>query len=357
MPTVKADCLQRFVCDIFRACGVPADDARLVADHLVDSEASGVTSHGLQRVSQYVAALRAGQARPAATLSVVSRTPATAVLDGQQGLGPIMAQRAVEFAIDQASEAGVSAVTLRNCTHTGRLGSYTEYATRRGMAAIMMVNAGGAGQWVAPFGGAAGRLSTNPISIAVPGENFPLVLDIATSGVPEGRMRALLTEGKQAPQGVLIDNQGKPSTDPATLYADPRGALLSFGGHKGSGLSVLIDALAGGLSGAGCCKDTGAGLGGTSDGVFLLVLDVSAFQSSANFMEQVQSLAAHLKSCPAAPGSTEVLVPGELERRMREQRLKEGIPVPDRIWADVQNTAKELGILEYEVSDANCAVR
>src|SRR5262249_54754363 len=151
----------------------------------------------------------------------------------------VMVLRAVDLARERAERAGVCAVTLVNCSHTGRLGSYTERVARRGMAALIMVNTGGHGQWVAPFGGSAGRISTNPMSLAVPVDGeAALVLDIATSVAPEGKVRALMVAGKSLPEGWIMDAQGQPSTTAADLYGPPRGALLPFGGHKGFGLAM-----------------------------------------------------------------------------------------------------------------------
>ncbi len=238
---------------IFAAAGVPADAARIVAEHLVDSDACGVSSHGVIRVPQYIEAIEEGRVIADARLAVRQEGLATAVLDGGLGFGQVMAREATQVAVDRAKRVGAAAVTLVNCGHTGRLGYYTERAAWQGLAMIMMSNTGGCGQWVAPFGGVAGRLATNPISIAVPAESAdPLLLDMATSVAPEGRVRAMLSAGKPVPRGWLIDANGKGTTNPADLYGPPRGALLPFGGHKGFGLSMLVDALAGGLSGAGC---------------------------------------------------------------------------------------------------------
>src|SRR5262249_26832841 len=140
MPTLQAESLERMIGGIFQACGVPAEEAQIVAAHLVDAEACGVVSHGILRVPQYVQAIADGQVVPAARLAVVTQTPATAVLDGGHGFGQVMASRAMDLAVDRAEDTGVCAVTLRNCSHTGRLGSYTERAARRGMAGLMMVN-------------------------------------------------------------------------------------------------------------------------------------------------------------------------------------------------------------------------
>jgi uncharacterized oxidoreductase len=326
--TVEAGLVEKAVAGIFRACGVGPEEAGIVAAHLVDAEACGVLSHGLIRVPQYVTEVEQGRIRAGATLRVLSETSSTAVLDGQHGFGQVMAERAMKITVQRAEGSGVASVTLINCGHTGRLGSYTEQAARRGMVGLMMVNKGGHGQWVAPFGGGAARLSTNPLSLAVPTEaGEPLVLDIATSVVPEGKIRAALEAGRAIPEGWVIDSQGRATTNPADLYGWPRGALLPFGGHKGFGLAMLVEALAGGLSGAGCCIDAHASLEGQTDGVFLCAIKIDAFRPLAEFQRTISRLVQHVQSAPRAPGVTEILVPGEREAQNRRRHLREGIPL------------------------------
>jgi uncharacterized oxidoreductase len=345
MPTVKAESLLTALTSIFQVHDVPLEDARVVAEHLVDAEACGVASHGVIRVPQYVQAIAGGHIRPDAKLQVLSETVSTAVLDGQHGFGQVMARRAMDHALERAERTGVGAVTLRNCSHTGRLGSYTERAARRGRAGLMLVNTGGHGQWVVPFGGTAGRLATNPLSIAVPADgDDPLLLDIATSAVPEGKIRALLAAGRAIPEGWVIDHRGRSTTNPADLYGPPRGALLPFGEHKGFGLAVLIDALAGGLSGAGCCWDPNAPLAGQTDGALLLAVQIEAFCPLVEFRRHISRLIQHIKSSPPAPGIAEVLTPGELEASTRRQRLKEGIPVETATWQMIQPIMDQVGV-------------
>ncbi len=280
---------------------MPVDAARIVAEHLVDADGCGVSSHGIIRIPQYIQALEQQRVIPDAKLTVVRENAATAVLDGGHGFGQVMARAAMDVAIERAARTGVGAVTLVNCGHTGRIGSYTEQAARSGMAGLFMSNTGGHGQWVAPFGGLAGRLATNPFSMAVPTESGePLMFDFATSVAPEGRVRSLMTAGQPLPAGWIIDHEGHPSTNSADLYGPPRGALLPFGGHKGFGLSMLIDALAGGLSGAGCCTSADRPMDGKTDGVFLLAINVASFCPLAEFQSLVTKLIGHVKSCPAA---------------------------------------------------------
>ena len=176
-------------------------------------------------------------------------------LDGQLGFGQVAAGEAMTAAIQKARKSGIAAVTLRNSYHSGRIASYTCQAAREGMIGLVMVNAGGGGQSVAPFGGLERRLATNPISIAAPAnDQYPVYLDIATSVAPEGKIRDYFQRGRPVPQGWITDAHGQPTTDPATFYAKPGGALLPLGGaagYKGFGLAFMIDVIAGALSGAG----------------------------------------------------------------------------------------------------------
>jgi uncharacterized oxidoreductase len=296
-----------------------------------------VTSHGILRVPEYVQAVREGRVRPDATATILRETAATAALDGGRGFGQVMARHAADKAIDLAAASGAGVVTLANCGHTGRIGHYTEYAANRGFVALMMVNTGGHGQWVVPFGGRAGRLSTNPISIAAPsGGDFPLVLDMATAIAPEGKVRAAYSHGRSIPEGWVIRSDGSPTTDPAHLYGPPRGAILPFGEHKGFGLGLLIDALAGGLSGAGCCTSIEAPLAGATDGILFIAIRPGAFLPEEIFLMQVRDLIHHVKSAPLQDGVSEVMVSGEHESRLRRLRQRDGIPVDEEVWCLVR---------------------
>jgi len=345
MPVVKSEILLAAITEIFVASRVPNETARIVAEHLVDADACGVASHGIIRVPQYLEALQEKRVVADARQAIVRESTSTALLDGGGGFGQVMARGAMDVAIDRAGRTGVAAVTLINCGHTGRIGYYTEHAARRGRAAMMLVNTGGCGQWVAPFGGAAGRLATDPISIAVPSESGdPLLLDIATSVAPEGKVRSMLTAGKSIAEGWVIDHLGRPTTNPADLYGPPRGSLLPFGGHKGFGLSMLIDALAGGLSGAGCCTTAETPMAGKTDGVLMLAIDVAAFCPLEGFQQMIQRQMAYVKSAPPIAADQPVLVPGELEARTRRERLRDGIPIDPGTWAILQTAAEGLGL-------------
>ena len=346
VPYLTHHALRRWAYDCLAATGTRHADARVVADHLVDANLSGHDSHGVLRLAQYVAALRSGEVDVAATPYIVQEMPGGVVFDGARTFGQVVAQRAVVGAIKKARAAAVSAATVRNCYHTGRIGTYTEQIAAEGMVGIVMVNAGGGGQSVAPFGGMARRLATNPISIAVPtGGAFPLVLDIATSVAPEGKLRALAQQRRATPPGWIIDADGRPTVNPDDFYQSPLGALLPLGGqagYKGFGLGLMIDVLAGALSGAGCCREE---VVEARDGMLIIALDIARFGPTETFCNHVHQLIAHVKSSPPAPGHREVFVPGELEHRQRMSRLSTGICIDDASWQQLLALGRELGVV------------
>lgn len=336
MPTFHAEALLDAATAVFTANGMRADDARLVAEHLVEADLCGVTSHGLLRLPQYVGAIEQGKLVPGAELAAESTRAAVVRCDGGQGAGQVMARRAWDLVLERARQHGAGVGTLTNCYHTGRLGDYTARAARAGFAALMMVNSGGQGQWVAPHGGITGRLATNPLSFAVPtGGEFDLVLDIATSAAPEGKIRAYAAAAQPIPEGWVIDAAGQPTRDPRDLHGPPRGALLPFGEHKGFGLALIVEALAGGLSGAGCCTDPHAPLESRTDGVFLFALDASALREPAAFFAEVQAMIRHVKSAATPPGGA-IVVSGELEGKLRRARFEKGLELAPGIWAQIE---------------------
>src|SRR5438067_220625 len=239
MPTFTAQTLVSLSRAMFEAAGVPAADAEVVARSLVDANLCGHDSHGVMRVPQYLDFLRKGTYHPGVELTVLSETPAALATDANWGLGQVQAHRLLGKLIPKARQLGVAAGTLRNCGHIGRLGEYAEAAAREHMAFFGVVNSHGSGRRVAPPGGTEGRIGTNPICLGAPTSTDPVILDFGTSAAAEGKVRVLLQKKQPVPEGWLIDSAGKPTTDPATLYAEPGGSLLPFGGpqmYKGFGL-------------------------------------------------------------------------------------------------------------------------
>ena len=341
MPNLDAERLEALSTRIFTAIGAPAADAAWISTLLVRANLRGHDSHGVIRIPQYRAAVRDGHVDPKSPVTVTMETPVLARLDGGRGFGQPVARRGMEMAIAKARAAGLSAVTLANTSHVGRLADYAEMAAREGLIGMLWVNAVH-GLNVAPWGGAARRLGTNPHALAVPGLDGPImVLDFATSVVAEGKMRVKRNRKQPAPLGWFLDASGAPGTDPEVFYGDPPGSLLAAGDHKGYGLSLAIEILGGILSGTGAA---GPGSGIFANGTLMICLDPARFLAPADFDKQVHALFDWVRSAPLAQGAAEILIPGEPEARLEAERRRDGIPVEDETWSQIRSVAAELGV-------------
>ena len=330
---------------MFESAGVPAADAAVVSRSLVGANLRGHDSHGVMRIAQYLEFLRDGKFKTNVPLEILDESTALLAADAGWGLGQVQAHRLLDHLIEKAKIVGVTAGTLRRCGHTGRLGEYAERAVAERLAFIGTVNSHGGGRRVAPPGGIEGRISTNPICIGVPTPNSPLILDFGTSAVAEGKVRVVYQKGERTPDGWLLDAEGKPTTDPSVLYVDPRGSILPMGGaqaYKGFGLGLLLDALAGGLSG-GMCSQPGP-LAGVGNSVLFVLLDVDRFGGADHFLSEVGNLTDYVRSSPPAKPSDSITLPGDPERIMLEQRQASGIPIPDGVWKILSDWAARTGV-------------
>lgn len=346
MPTVAADALIAFTRTLFEAAGVPPDEAATVAASLVDANLCGHDSHGVLRVPQYLGFIKDGTFQPGARLEVLNETPAVLAADAGWGLGQVQAHRLLRLLISKAKGLGVAAGTLRHCGHIGRLGEYAEATARERLAFFGTVNSHGSGRRVAPPGGVEGRISTNPICLGVPTSDEPAVLDFGTSVAAEGKVRVHFQKGEPTPEGWLLDHTGKPTTDANVLYADPRGTILPFGGpqaYKGFGLGLLLDLLAGGLSG-GRCSNPDDPLPGVGNTVLFTVFDPAAFGGLDCFLAAADGLTAYVRSCPPADPACPITLPGDPERTSRAARGNAGIPIPDGTWTLLAKSAAELNV-------------
>jgi len=336
---------------ICEAIGLPPDEARIVSESLVNSNLVGHDSHGVIRVPQYVNLIKRGDIVPGAKMEIVRETPNTAVLNGNWGFGQVMCRKAMEIAIEKAKARSVSTVSMSRSNHVARLGEYPAMAAEKDMLGIIMVNNHGAAQYMPPWGGTARRLSPNPVSVGLPtGTADPVLLDITTSVLAEGKVRVKLNRGEKLPEGCIIDAQGNPTTNPRDLYGPPPGAILPLGGvvgYKGYGLGFIVDVLAGALSGAGCSRADAPRFG---NAVFITVINIADFIPVDEFKKHVDGLIEYVKSSPKMPGVNEILFPGEMEAREREKRLKTGIFVESETWNQIVKSARDLN-LDTEGSD------
>jgi hydroxycarboxylate dehydrogenase B len=345
VPTFAAGKLTAFTESLFCALGVPGDEATRVAQSLVLANLCGHDSHGMIRVMQYADAIKDGRLKPGAPFNIIKQTAAVMVVDGGWGLGQVQAHRLLDRLIPRAEGLGLAAGTLRHCGHIGRLGEYAEAAAARKMAFLASVNNHGFGRGVAPPGGKEARIGTNPLCVGIPTSGDPVVLDIGTSVVAEGKVRVAFNKGQQVPEGWLLDPAGKPTTDPSVLYKEPRGSILPLGGsqaYKGFGIGLVLDMLVGGFSGAPCSTPGAPNLSGNA--VFFLVLDIDQFTGAEHFLKEVSGLADNIKACPKADGVQDILVPGDPERRSCALRRQTGIPLDDGTWKQLTTLAERLKV-------------
>lgn len=344
MPTLTPAQIRTLVTRLLIAQKVPAAEAETVAIELCDANLVGHDSHGVMRIVQYSQMIADGFVRPGSQSEVVKESATSAVIDGHFNFGQVTASVGLALAINKARAQGAATVLMRNCNHVGRLGSYTEKAAREGFVAMMAVNAPGPGG-VAPFGGMERRLGTNPISIAAPAVPSALVLDMTTSATAEGKLRVAHQKGEQVPEGMMIDGHGRPSTNPGDYYTKPYGAILPLGGaslgHKGFGLSVMIDVVCGILSNSGIARED---LPRGANGVWLYLLSIESFLPRSEYDAWMEKYVAYIKGCPRLPGVQEILMPGEIEVRRQQQRAQEGVPVPDETWRQITELAAKLGV-------------
>jgi len=346
MPIFKPDQLHQIGYQLFEAAGCKPENAKAVVDHLVESNLFGHDSHGAIRFYEYAQAIQDGRFDPKAEPEIVKERPCTAVVDAHSALGQVGGTFATQLAIQKAKENGVSVVTLRNTSHIGRVGAYPLMAAREGLIGLIFVNAGREGRKVTPFGGRDGRLSTNPIGFSAPRENDnPILLDMTTSVVADGKVRVAINQGRPIPEGWAVDSEGNPTTDPNRVRgADPQGALLPMGGvvaHKGYGLSLACEILGGVLSGQGVTANEPTFV---SNGVHLTVYNIEHFTELADYYKEVESLVAHTKTSRPIEGFNEILLPGEPEFRCAKQRTEDGIPIDDTTWTRICDAAKTVGL-------------
>jgi hydroxycarboxylate dehydrogenase B len=347
---IPPDPLRDFCAEIFARVGCRSEEAARVSASLVDANLTGHDSHGVIRVPRYVDWVRTGDLVPNQSIERVVDSPVIGVVDGRFGFGQTMAPMAVDVGVEKAKATGLSAISLRNSGHVGRVGEWAERAAAAGMISIHFVNAAGS-ILVAPFGGLDRRLSTAPFCAGVPREGAPpIVLDFATSLVAEGKVNVASRGGKPLPADALIGPDGALSGDPALIYGPltvdgPRnhargpGAIRAFGEHKGSGLALICELLGGSLTGNGATAPDRR----FSNGMFSLYVDPKRVDPSHIFDADMKRYLDWLQQAKAVPGEA-IMTPGEPERAARAKRALSGVPLSDEAWASIVAAARSVGV-------------
>ena len=322
-------------------------EAAIVAEHLVEANLRGHDSHGVGMLVAYVRDLEAGTLKVNQTPEIVSDTGTISVWDARAGYGQVIARQAVEWAIEAAQQAWRCGERVAQCApHRSRRHLRRDCRPRgNGGAALRQRRVGAAGRW--PRSAAArDRFLTNPVCIAIPGtdNNEPILLDFATSRVALGKVRVAHNAGKPMLDGALLDHAGKPTTDPSVMYTEPRGVVLPFGEHKGSGLALVCELLAGAIVGSASVTTTTPPERGIINGMLSIVIDPARLSTRDSMMAEIDAMIAWVKSAKPADPDLPVLVAGEPERMARAERIANGIEIDDATWGQLMAIAERYQI-------------
>lgn len=339
---IPADYLAQTCERLLQKVGVPGDQAAIIAQVVVEADLRGIESHGVLRLPAYIRRVLAGTMTATTRLRIQCERGATLLLDAQHGFGQVAGVQAMHEAIRRAEQYGVGLVAVRNAGHFGIAAYYAMMALPRQMIGIVSANASPS---MAAWGGTIPLLGTNPICVAIPtGGDVDIVLDMASSVVARGKIRLAAAKGDRIPLGWALDAQGLPTEDPVAAM---KGTLLPIGGPKGYGLALVVDILAGVLTGS----EFGAHVAATdevnrkvSTGFVVQAIDIAAFADPTTFEQNLQSLIVEIRQSPRAAGVERIYLPGEIEWLKKQERLAKGIPVPDSLRQALEKLASELDI-------------
>ena len=337
----SAEALEDYATKVFQNAGLGAEEAAWSAESLVQADMRGVGSHGLMRLRTYAQRARCGVVRSGVTPRIVRESPSFLLVDGGNGIGTSVARQVMQLCIDRARQSGACFATVFNGNHFGIAASFTELAAEAGMIGIAMSNAPAS---MVPTGGRKPLLGANPMSIAIPaGKHPPLVLDMATSTVAQGKIILAAKEGKTSiPSDWAVDPEGNPTTDPKKAL---QGAMLPFGGAKGYGLALIIDILVAVLSGAMTSTHINNFWKDFENpqklGFFIGAWNIGSVIPLPEFYQRMDALIQEIKACPPAPGHTEVFCPGEIEHRRAQESIRQGIALGPAVVDDLKKLAEE----------------
>ena len=343
MHSIAADALRAAAAEVLRGVGSDAREAALVACNLVAANLAGHDSHGVGMLPRYVAAWQEGFLQPNARIAVRIDAGALLALDGGAGFGQSIGVEAMQLAIERAAAHGSCVMALGNVHHLGRIGEWAGMAVAAGLVSVHFVNVISR-PIVAPWGGSDARLGTNPFAVGIPvAGGDPVVLDFATSVVAQGKVRMAHNKGEALAPGVLLDAEGRPTTDPKHGVVPPLGALRAFGEHKGFGLALACELLGGALAGGLAVHGPADGRQRVLNGMLTILIDPARLADASLVGSEMRAAIDWVRASPPQPGTDGVRIAGEPERAMRAERLARGIPVDDATWREILAAAVRVG--------------
>ncbi|MFX1375256.1 MAG: Ldh family oxidoreductase [Promethearchaeota archaeon] len=357
---IDVNILRSFMKDVFIGLKVPEQDAEIIAEVLITSDLRGIESHGIQRCKMYYDRIKAGIYNPKTNIEIVNDNKSTAVIDGHCGMGHVIAYNAMKLAIEKAKKYGIGAVAVRNSTHFGIAGYYSLMATKEGMIGFVTTNTRPS---VPPTFGVEPMLGTNPLTYGAPtDEEFPFLIDAATSIIQRGKVEVYNRIHKPLPDGLIISNNGNSKSDPGVVLnklINRSAALLPLGGegettsgHKGYGYATFAEILSAALQEGIYLRDT-AGIVENNQkrlkvGHFFLAINISNFLPLKRFQEIAGNIMRELRSSKLAPGKDKIYTAGEKEYNAEIERNKTGIPINKSLQEDIITMQKELGLDKYK---------
>ena len=342
--TFDSGALSRAIEAIVAAGGSEAREARLVGENLVAANLTGHDSHGVGMIPRYVDSLLEGGLAPNRHPVMKFDGGALIALDGEAGYGQVIGLEATEMAIERARQHGVCVMALANSHHLCRIGQWAEQAVEQGLISLSFTNVISR-SIVAPFGGTDARFGTNPVTIGIPlPGQAPFILDMATSGVAQGKVRVAYNKGEKLVPGLLIDDHGRPTTDARFGVVEPFGALTTFGLHKGYGLAVVCELLGGALTGGGTWHSEDRSKKRVLNGMLSILIDPQRLGTAPQFAQEAAEFVTWVKQSPPAEGTERVRIAGDPERETRARRLADGIVVDENTWNDILAAGAKLAL-------------
>lgn len=338
------DRVQRFIERVFVAAGWSAADATVATDCLIGSDRAGHPSHGIGLVPMYVETILGGYLKPEWTARTIKDDGPFVVIEGRRALGQVAARDATLKSIDTARRHGIALVNLIDSHHVGRIGHYGEMVAGEGFVGLFWVNVHGRKAMVVPFGAREPRFSTNPHCVAIPRKGAdPLLLDFATAEMAVNKARVAYAKGEKVRHGTLLDHQGRPTDEPGVLFDTPRGAIATFGLHKGSGMAIVCELMSAMLAGGPLVADQ-TDAGAILNNVTMIVIDPARMATGGEPLgDMTERMVGWVKSAAAAEGVAEVLTPGEPEQRRRAS-LGDRLEIDSITWAQIVTAAAKMGV-------------